>query len=362
MRVDTIGAQAIAGIPMRRDTIFRITSMTKPVTAAAAMMLVEEGKLRLDERVERFLPELANRRVLIRLDVPLQDTVPAKRPITLRDLLTFCLGFGQIMGRPDQHPIAKVALELGIGMGPPQPARMPPSEEWLRRLGTLPLMHQPGEAWMYNTGADLLGVMIARVTGRPFETVLRERLFEPLGMTDTAFFVPPKKQARFAAAYWTSFSDGSLTLHDEPAAGQWSSPPPMPLGGAGLVSTVDDYTAFARMLLNHGRHGTGRLLSRPSVALMTSDQLTPVQKAAAHFIPGFFEDQGWGVGMAVRTRRSDLGSVGRYGWAGGFGTSWANDPAEGLIGILLTQASFTSPVPPAVHQDFWTMSYAALDD
>jgi CubicO group peptidase (beta-lactamase class C family) len=360
--VETVGAQAVGGAPMRRDTIFRITSMTKPVTAAAAMMLVEEGKLRLDEPVERWLPELANRRVLSRLDAPLQDTMLAKRVITLRDLLTFRLGFGQIMAPPDQYPIAKAALELQIGMGPPEPGRMPPPDEWLRRLGTLPLMHQPGEAWMYNTGADLLGVLIARATGQRFETVLHERLFDPLGMSDTAFFVPPTKQPRFAAAYWTSFSDGSLALHDDPGTGQWSSPPPLPLGGAGLVSTVDDYAKFAQMLLNHGRLGEIRLLSRPAVALMTGDQLTPAQKEAAHFIPGFFDDQGWGFGMAVQTRRTGLGTVGRYGWAGGFGTSWANDPAEGLIGILMTQASFTSPTPPAVHQDFWTMAYAAIDD
>jgi len=360
--VEVIGAQQVGGAPMRRDTIFRITSMTKPVTAAAAMILIEEGKLRLDEPVDRLLPELANRRVLTRLDAPLSETVPARRAITVRDLLTFRLGFGQIMAPPEDYPVAKAGIDLMIGMGPPEPARMPPPDEWLRRLGTLPLMHHPGEGWMYNTGADILGVLIARAADQPLETFLRDRLFEPLGMKDTGFFVPPDKQARLTAAYWTSLKDGTLALHDDPTTGHWSRPPQMPMGGSGLVSTADDYGAFARMLLNKGHYGAVRLLSRPAVELMTTDQLTRPQKVAAHFVPGFFDDQGWGFCLAVQTRRTGFGGTDRYGWAGGFGTSWANDPTEELIGILMTQASFTSPTPPSVHQDFWTMAYAAIDD
>src|SRR5438876_10421727 len=189
--VDAIGMKAIGGHdPMRRDTIFRIASMTKPITAAATMILVEECKLRLDEPVDWVLPELANRTVLKRLDAPLDDTVPAQRPITVRDLLTFRMGFGQMMAAPDAYPILKAANEQQIGMGPPSPSAMPASDEWLRRLGTLPLLHQPGEQWMYNTGSDVLGVLIARASGQPLETFLRERLFEPLGMKDTSFSVP----------------------------------------------------------------------------------------------------------------------------------------------------------------------------
>jgi CubicO group peptidase (beta-lactamase class C family) len=183
---------------MPRDTIFRISSMTKPITAAGAMILVEECKLRLDEPVDRLLPELAGRIVLKRLDGPLEDTVPAKRPITLRDLLTFRMGFGQMMARSDIYPILQAGHKLQIGMGEPNPAAMPAPDEWMGRLGSLPLMHHPGEKWMYNTGSDVLGVLIARASGQTFETFLRERVFEPLGMKDTAFSVPAEKLDRFA--------------------------------------------------------------------------------------------------------------------------------------------------------------------
>src|SRR5437899_6846879 len=180
VHVDAIGTKAVGGSdPIRRDTIFRISSMTKPITAAATMILVEECKVRLDEPVDRWLPELAERQVLKRLDGPLDDTVPAKRPITVRDLLTFRMGFGLMMAPPDAYPILKAASEQQIGMGPPSPLTLPAPNEWMRRLGQLPLMHQPGEMWMYNTGSDVLGVLIARSSGQPLETYLRDRIFEP---------------------------------------------------------------------------------------------------------------------------------------------------------------------------------------
>ena len=201
-----------SGDPIRRDTIFRIASMTKPITAAAAMILVEECRLRLDDPVDRLLPELAERRVLKRLDGPLDDTEPAQRPITLRDLLTFRMGFGipdgaaRHLSDPD-----RAASELDLGQGMPQPQTPPAPDEWIRRFGTLPLMHQPGEKWMYNTGSDVLGVLIARASGQPFETFLHERLFEPLGMKDTGFSVPAAKLDRFAASYWTNFRNRSYS-------------------------------------------------------------------------------------------------------------------------------------------------------
>ena len=174
VHVDVIGTQAIGeSPPMRRDTIFRISSMTKPITAVATMILVEECKIRLDEPVDALLPELAERQVLQRLDGPLDDTVPAKRPITVRDLLTFRMGFGQMMAPPDAYPILSAASEQQIGMGPPSPSQMPAPDEWMRRLGRLPLMHQPGEQWMYNTGSDVLGVLIARASGQPPVLMLR---------------------------------------------------------------------------------------------------------------------------------------------------------------------------------------------
>ncbi len=242
--MDAIGVAAVGGKKaIQRDAIFRIASMTKPVTAAAALILVEECKLRLDDPVDRLLPELANRKVLKRLDGPLDDTVPAKRPITVRDLLTFRMGLGIIIS-PDATPIQKAMSELRLGQGAPNPATIPAPDEWIRRLGTLPLMCQPGEKWLYNMGSDVLGVLIARATGQPFETLLRERIFEPLGMKDTGFSVPPANIDRLATSYRPNFQTGVLEVHDESAGGQWSRPPAFPSGGAGLVSTIDDYLAF----------------------------------------------------------------------------------------------------------------------
>ena len=362
VHVDAIGTKALGGSdPMRRDTIFRIASMTKPITAVATMILVEECKLRLDEPADRLLPELAGRKVLRRLDGPLHDTVPANRPITVRDLLTFRMGFGIVMAPPGTYPIQEAIDEQLLGQGPPAPSRPPAPDEWIRRLGTLPLMHQPGEKWMYHTGSDVLGVVIARASGQPLETFLRERLFEPLGMKDTGFSVPATHINRLATAYWTNADTGALELYDEAKGGQWSRSPAFPSGGGGLVSTVDDYLAFDRMMLNKGKHGPARILSRPSVELMTTDHLTPEQKADAGVILG--DSRGWGFGVAMVTRRDDVaGSVGRFGWDGGLGTSSSSDPQEDVVGILMTQAAWTSPSPPGVYLDFWTSAYQAIDD
>jgi CubicO group peptidase (beta-lactamase class C family) len=272
VHVDAIGAKAVGGgDPIRRDTIFRIASMTKPITAAATMILVEECRLRLDDPVDRLLPELAGRKILKRLDGPLDETVPANRPITVRDLLTFRMGFGQLMAPPDAYPILKAANEQQIGMGPPTPSAPPAPDEWIRRLGTLPLMHQPGERWLYHTGSDVLGVLIARASGQPLETFLRERVFEPLGMKDTAFSVPTTKLDRLATSYQVNPETGALELNDQAEGGQWNRPPVFPSAGGGLVSTIDDYLAFGQMMMNKGKYGSERLLSRPSVETMTTD-------------------------------------------------------------------------------------------
>jgi CubicO group peptidase (beta-lactamase class C family) len=362
--VEALGSKIVGGgDPIRRDTIFRIASMTKPVTAAAAMILVEECRLRLDEPVDRLLPELAGRRVLRRLDGPLNDTEPARRPITLRDLLTFRMGFGILMAPPGIYPIQRAASELDLGQGMPQPQTPPAPDKWIRRFGTLPLMHQPGEKWVYNTGSDVLGVLIARASGQPFERFLRERLFEPLGMRDTAFSVPPASLDRLATSYWTNPQTGATEVYDMPEGGQWSRPPAFPSGGGGLVSTVDDYLSFARMLLNHGKNGGERILSRAAVETMTADHLTPAQKAVSELAPNFFDNHGWGFGIAVVTRRdSPAEPVGQYGWNGGLGTAWFSDPSAGMVGILLTQRAWTSPIPPNICLDFWTLAYQAIDD
>jgi CubicO group peptidase (beta-lactamase class C family) len=361
--VDVIGTLEEGGTePVRRDTIFRISSMSKPIAAVAAMILVEECRLRLDEPVDRMLPELANRAVLRRLDGPLDDTVPAERQITVRDLLTFRMGFGQMFAPPDRYPVLKAANDHQIGMGPPAPASTPPPDEWIRRLGSLPLLHQPGERWMYHTASDVLGVLLARVADQPLEVFLRERVFEPLGMTDTAFSVPAAKLDRLATSYQVNPNTGALELYDPVEGGQWSSPPPFPSAGGGLVSTVDDYSAFGRMMLDRGRYGGKRLLSRPAVEAMTTDQLTPAQKAMSGFLPGYFDTRGWGLGMSVVTRRADLAAVpGQFGWDGGLGTSWFSDPTEDVVAILMTQRS-GFPLLSPVYLDFWTSVYQAIDD
>lgn len=202
------GELHVAAHGVASDTIFRIASMSKPVAAAAAMILVEEGRFRLDEPVARLLPELADRRVLKSLDAELDDTQSARGPILVRDLMQFTMGFGIPMLPFGTLPIQRAADALDLGQGPPHPQLLPGPDEWMRRFATLPLMHQPGEKWMYNTGSDVLGVLIARAAGQPLDGFLRERLFGPLGMNDTGFFVPPDKIGRFTACHAVDFATG----------------------------------------------------------------------------------------------------------------------------------------------------------
>lgn len=340
-------------------TIFRISSMTKPVTAVAALVLVEDGLLRLDDPVDDLLPELAAPRVLVDPSGPLDHTVPAARPVTLRDLLTFRFGLGMDFAFSyEQAGLARMA-ELGLGVGPPEPAGPPPPDEWMRRLGTVPLERQPGERWLYHTAADVLGVLVGRAAGATLDRVLHERIFDPLGMRDTGFSVPAEGAERFGPLFAPDPEAGGRRVMD-PVDGQWSTPPAFAGGGAGLVSTLSDYLTFASMLADRGTSGGVRILSRPTVELMTTNHLTPGQLAAS--APGPDGDVGWGFGVSVRVRRRGLAAVGSYGWDGGLGTSWANDPAEDLVGVLLTNQAWTSPQPPAVCVDFWTSAYAAVAD
>jgi CubicO group peptidase (beta-lactamase class C family) len=357
--VDAIGTKAVGGNdPMQRDTIFRIASMTKPIAAAAAMVLVEECKLRLDDPVDPLLPELADRKVLKAIDGALDDTVPANRQITLRDLLTLRLGIGAVMAPPGRYPIQKAMDEAELSPGPDSPSLAP--DEWMKRLGGLPLIHHPGEKWMYETGSDVLGVLLSRATGQPLETFFRERIFDPLGMKDTGFHVPAEKLHRLANCYAANSEIGALELYDDADNSKWSRPPVFESGGGGLVSTVDDYLAFCRMLLNKGKHGSERILSRPSVVLMTTDHLTPEQRAEADILLG--DNSGWGFGMSVVTRRDDLAATpGRFGWDGGYGTSGYSDPEEDMVGILMTQR-LAGQHSPRIDLDFWTSAYGAIED
>jgi CubicO group peptidase (beta-lactamase class C family) len=339
VHVAVAGAMTIGGAPMQRHTLFRITSMTKPMTAAAVLSFVDDGLLRLDEPVDRWLPELADRMVLRRPDGPLDDTVPAQRPITVRDLLTFTWGFGMqgaMFLATEPWPIFTATVERELAtLGPPQPAIVPDPDIWMARLGELPLLAQPGERWLYQSGAQVLGVLASRLAAKPFEQVLRERLLDPLGMRDTGFHAADT--GRLATAYQRR--DGRLDVLDAPD-GQWSRPPAFADGGAGLVSSVDDVVAFGRMLLRGG----GQILAPKTVAEMTRNQLTQAQRE--NVWPGFsfLDGRGWGYGVSVL-------DDGRYSWDGGFGTTWSNVPSQDLTVVVLTQRASDETGMPAVCAD-----------
>src|SRR6267143_1741937 len=217
---------------MKRDTIFRIASITKPITAVAAMILVVECRLRLDESIEGWLPELAHRRVLKSMSSQPDDTVPALRAITARDLLTSRMGFGSVMAMPDTYPIQKLIREYRIGGDSPMlPSQAPGTDEWLQKLGSLPWLAQPGERWMYHVSGDVLGTLIVRVSGQPLSRFMRERIFDPLGMKDTAFHVPAERRDRLPGLYFFSRRTNKLEVFDDVANSAWRSEPPAESGG-----------------------------------------------------------------------------------------------------------------------------------
>ncbi|WP_149180421.1 serine hydrolase domain-containing protein [Streptomyces sp. TRM49041] len=355
------------GAPICRDTIFRMASTSKPVTVAAAMVLLDECRLRLDDPVQEWLPELADRQVLKRIDGPIDDTVPARRPITVRDVLTSTFGLGMDMTSIGT-PIMDAVFEKGIT--PNLPVPMPEPDEWMRRLGELPLMHQPGERWQYQIASDLLGVLVARVTGHSFGEFLRERILDPLGMKDTGFYVPADQIHRLPPLYAPDPQTGTFHVWDEAAGGRHSAPPAFEGGGGGLNSTVDDYHAYFRMLLNGGMHRGERILSRAAVELMTTNRLTPNQQSArqemavnnVHISFGQGQHGGWGLGMAVRTYRGDYAPIGQFGWDGGSGASSYADPVNNVTGILVTQVGASVPDPVRLMHDFWTTLYQAFED
>ena len=334
--VAAAGVMAVGGPPMRPDTLFRIASITKPVTAAVVLSLAEDGLLGLEEPVDRLLPELADRRVLRRPDGPLTDTIEAERAVTTRDLLTFTWGFGMqgaMFMAPEPWPIVTAVAERELSsFGPASPDTTPEPDTFMARLGELPLLAQPGERWLYSAGSQVLGVLAARAAGAPFEDVMRERVLTPLGMDDTAFYA--NDTSRLATAYENV--NGELTVRDRPD-GQWSRPPRFPDGAAGLVSTAEDLLRFGRMLLLPGGNP---VLTAGTVAEMTSDQLTPAQLARVWPGFSFLGDRGWGYGVSV----TEWG----YGWEGGSGTAWANVPDQDLTVVVLTQRAGDETGLPAV--------------
>ncbi len=310
------------------DSIVRLASTTKPIAAAAVMLLVDEGLVALDDPISPWLPELASPQVVRTPESPIDDVVPAARPITVEDILTFRAGWGF----PSDFSLPAV-VEL-LQRLPVFGLRETP-DEWLTTLSAIPMLRQPGEAWLYNTCSDIQGVLVARVSGQPLPDFLAERIFRPLGMTDTDFHVPPKKHHRLAAYHGGDAMpiDGDL----------WKGPPIFPSGSGGLASTLADWHRFGRMLLAEG----DGLLSPESVRLMTTDHLTREQRDASTL---FLEGAGWGFGGAVEPD-------GRYGWIGGTGTSAHVAPSTGTVGILLTQVQMTSPVPPPLMRTFWSYAF-----
>ncbi|WP_431232393.1 serine hydrolase domain-containing protein [Mycolicibacterium psychrotolerans] len=330
LQVNEIGYRDVeAGLPMQRDTIFRVASMTKPVTVAAAMALVEEGKLTLTDPVTRWLPELADMQVLVDPAGPLDRTVPARRPITIDDLMTHRSGLAYVfsVGGPISRAYGRVSLRQD-------------QDHWLAEIAQLPLVHQPGERLTYSQATDVLGIVISRIEGKPLHTVLAERIFEPLGMSDTGFFISPDKRARAATMYRLDPESG--LQHD--AMG------PIPVteprfcqGGAGLVTTVDDYLRFARMLLGGGDVDGVRVLLPESVQSMRSDRLTAEQKQFPFLGLPFWVGRGFGLNLSVVTDPAKSGQLygpgglGTFSWPGAYGTWWQADPANDLILIYLIQ-------------------------
>jgi CubicO group peptidase (beta-lactamase class C family) len=359
--IDVIGTRTFGDAePLRRDDIFRITSMTKPITAAAVMTLVDDGTLHLEAPIDELLPELANRRVLRSIDAELDDTVPAKRAITLEDLLTFRMGLGMVFAQKS-YPIVEAERDLQLAtLSPPYPPSPHSTDEWLRRLGTLPLMSQPGEQWIYNTGAQVLGAVLERATGRSLEAVFHERILGPLGMSDTAFTMSPAMQGRLTTAYEVDWQTGDLGVVDGVDAGYWSRPLAFPSASAWLLSTIDNFWTFVQMLLNGGVHEGTRILSEGAVQRMTTDHLEPGQLEFAS--PFLGDTQGWGYCMAAPPSGASPDAVPRgFGWEGGAGTSWHSDVDADLTGILFTQRGMGSPEAAEVYSDFWNAVYAAID-
>ncbi len=359
--VDAVGTHEFGGgPPMQRDTIFRIASITKPIVAATTMALVDDGSLRLDEPIERFLPELAIRRVVRRLDGPIDDTVPAKRSIRVSDLLTMRMGVGWIMS-PGDHPIQTALMRAGVLV----PFVMPtlPLDAWIANLADFPLMDHPGEVWRYDTSITVLGALIVRAMGKPLGEVIAERILTPLGMIDTGFVVPPEKLARLPACYQRNPATGAMEVWD-PAGpdSYWAKLPAFPGAHGGLVSTVDDYLAFAGMMMNGGTARDGRrVLSEASVDAMMTDQVPADVKARSPFSSDFWEKRGWGYGGAtVKTHIPGEPSAG-FGWEGGYGTCAYWDARTGIVGIVLSQRLVDSPDYPPLYRQFWDGVYQAVE-
>lgn len=334
---------AVTGQPMREDSIFRIYSMTKPIVSLAALMLVEEGRLMLSDPVARYLPEFGALKVAVQQGDTLQ-LEPTVRGMTVQDLLRHTSGLTyEFLG---DDPVQRLYREADVA------SRARSNRDMCRLLATLPLARQPGAAWLYSRSTDVLGAVLEVVSGLTLGELLRQRIFEPLGLHDTGFHVPPEKQQRIAQAFATDPDSGAtVNLIDvrEPPAGE--------SGGGGLVSTAADYARFLQLMLNGGQLEGVRLVSRQTLAWMTADHLGSIGIEGDLLAPG----HGFGLGVAVRTAPGlapTPGSVGMYHWSGIGGTTFFVDPQEDLFVILLTQA----PGQRIYYRNLLrSMVYAALE-
>jgi CubicO group peptidase (beta-lactamase class C family) len=318
-----------SSVPMQPDTLFRIASLTKPIGAALTLGLVQDGVFALDDPVARWLPELASPRVLEARDAPLDRTRPAERAITIRHLLTFTAGFGITMERSPRQAAMRVA---GV-----HPSALPPPlspDEFVARVSEIPLAFEPGDGWLYDTGTDILGVLLARAMGQPLHELITERVMEPLGMTDTGFWATETE--RLATAYIPG-PDGLDVL--DPPDGVFARPPAFEKLSGGLVSTVTDVVRFYCAMADGG----APILTRESVAAMTTDHLTGEQRQQA--LPFVGPASSWGLATSVDIDASAPGTFpGRWGWTGGTGTAAYVDPGRDLVGVLLTQRAMTGPL------------------
>lgn len=336
--VSAVGSSGPDGEPLQADAVVRISSMTKPLAAALTHQLAASGLLALSDPITRWLPELADRRVVRRLDRPVDDTVPAEREVTVDDLLTMRLGFGFAF-EVDSCPVAGLAVARGLGMGPPLPSAVQHTpDEWMAQFAGLPLMEQPGRQWRYDLAYSVLGVLLARAAGKPLPELMSERLLQPLGMGDTGFAVPEHARERLVPCF-TSGDDG-LVVFDGTDDSDWLAPPVFPHAGGGLVSTASDYLRFGRLLLDGGgMHASAGsddatpLLTEAAVADLSADHLSEEQRSGPS-ASIFLDGEGWGHGVQVRL---DPALPRRYGWGGGLGTTWYNFPDHGVTAVLMTQ-------------------------
>src|ERR1700712_5580255 len=357
--------------PLKDDTIFRIYSMTKPITSVAFMMLFEEGSVALDDPVHKYIPEWKNLGVFQAGPYPAFLTRPPSRPMLIVDLLRHTSGL--TYGFQQRSNVDAAYRETKIG----EVIKSGTLQSMIEDLAKIPLEFSPGEAWNYSVATDVLGYLIGKISGMPFEQFLKERILGPLGMNDTDFFVPKDKAHRFAACYSADPQGGfnplaqdrkvTLTLQDDPAKSSFLSPPSLISGGGGLCSTAADYLTFCRALLNGGELGGVRLLGPKTLKLMASNHLPggvdlPAMSRSL-FSEALYNGVGFGLGFAVTMNPAQTliaGSPGEYAWGGAATTSFFIDPAEELITIFMTQVLPSSAYP--LRREIRTMVYAAITD